>query len=997
MPARDEKKKEKRTGRQGSCVANVRFSPTAMRKQGKEQLIANLQARVRELEDLYQEATGRPPPPSSLDLGQTPRKSRTREVQLVSEDMAAITHPIMKQGKTARDKRMEVLAATQDQFVDDLEKLWSSFLVPLRDGMCSATATPLLEATELAALLETVSALVDLHRQLRQELDARVTQWVKGGECVGDVMVRFAPLIRAAHRLSPDQQFVTINSWRTKHAHARDIDALIRSAEKSCGDTLSNLMLQPVMRLTSYTVILEEMLVHTPAAHPDRAALSSALALFREIEAAVQFANDDGVTRSGTARPQSTTRLPPLEILRKSGSAVVLSSGTSSPAAGSPRGPAAAAAQSNGAAGTGGTLRARLQHSLSAQLGKVGDGLRKRSGTAAAEIFSQQPAAATPSSPGSSATGAGSPGGSTAAGGTGPVDLIEPLQLSDALAKLFHPEGCEEEFENVFLGLFHYFMSWNLFVNRFGTAAKQVREIAPAQRTRYANRVVQVATKWLRLNQHLRGERMDDEEARVELENFLAREVNFSAPSDAASGSMSDDSPRVSSARRAIDTSSPRETRLRRNSSSVSADTASPRALELDYSDDSSDEGMSAPSPSPSPSAMSGSASTPPPAPMLSLSGAVPLAGPSSPLRSSQHRIVMGSKKRASMFQESQTVSKAIVADRLEDLDKHLGVADANSDDGPPMMLHTARESSIFFVTVMDEWVRSLPAEDFLPLIKYWDQWRFPKKTRTERRDSLYYRSLQKSKQAQAVADQTTDFLSLDPLLLAKQMTLQELNTFKCISRKELCKRHFMEAETGPHFQFMVAQFNLWTGWVLDVVLKPDGLMERATVIGKLIEVADACHELSNFNSSYAIVAGLTHPQLARLKLTWDVVNKASMKKFGRLLEQWDVSANYKRYRDSLKSVAPPCVPYLGLLGKDLFSIEENSKTLLPSATNRIVVNFKKLRLIWSTVSFVENLQQYEYPELSEDAKCAGFLAAVKALDESAAKSRSRLIEPRAT
>jgi hypothetical protein len=71
-----------------------------MRKQQKAQLIANLQARVRELEDLYLEATGREAPPSSFDLGQvrTPRKSlaKNREALLVNEDMAALTHPIIK-------------------------------------------------------------------------------------------------------------------------------------------------------------------------------------------------------------------------------------------------------------------------------------------------------------------------------------------------------------------------------------------------------------------------------------------------------------------------------------------------------------------------------------------------------------------------------------------------------------------------------------------------------------------------------------------------------------------------------------------------------------------------------------------------------------------------------------------------------------------------------------------------------------------------------------
>ncbi len=73
-----------------------------------------------------------------------------------------------------------------------------------------------------------------------------------------------------------------------------------------------------------------------------------------------------------------------------------------------------------------------------------------------------------------------------------PNDSLEPLLLNDALAKLFNPDGCDEEFENVFLGLFHYFMSWSLFVHHFGVVVKQAQQIPPVSRSRHTNRLVQV-------------------------------------------------------------------------------------------------------------------------------------------------------------------------------------------------------------------------------------------------------------------------------------------------------------------------------------------------------------------------------------------------------------------------------------------------------------------------------------------------------------------------
>jgi hypothetical protein len=86
---------------------------------------------------------------------------------------------------------------------------------------------------------------------------------ISKGECVGDVMLRFVPMVKSAHRWSV-QDFTVVNEWRSNHVNAREIDLLLSSAEKSCGESLSNLMLQPLLRIGSYTHILEEFLVLTP-------------------------------------------------------------------------------------------------------------------------------------------------------------------------------------------------------------------------------------------------------------------------------------------------------------------------------------------------------------------------------------------------------------------------------------------------------------------------------------------------------------------------------------------------------------------------------------------------------------------------------------------------------------------------------------------------------------------------------------------------------------
>lgn len=372
-----------------------------------------------------------------------------------------------------------------------------------------------------------------------------------------------------------------------------------------------------------------------------------------------------------------------------------------------------------------------------------------------------------------------------------------------------------------------------------------------------------------------------------------------------------------------------------------------------------------------------------------------------------------GSQAYTAMSAITKTMTRDDEEDQLDALLKSQEAPnDMGDDERPPELLAVlgrgggggaeSKNRPVYFLAAMNDWIQALHADtqeqgDAQVLLKYWDQWRFPKKARRERRDSLYYRKLKKEKaKGEDVDAGTSGLLSMNPSKIASELSLQELNMFKSIPRKELFNRNFMEVSTGANFQCMVSQFNTWCAWVLASVLEPDEATQRALVIAHFIEIAEICHLMNNFNSSYAIVGGLNHPQVARLRVTWELVPKKSARKYEKLLAQWDVSGNYRRYRDVLKTTSPPCVPYLGLLGKDMWSIEENSKTLLTKPIGlKTIVNFKKLKLLWQTITFVDTLQGYEYPGLEEDPTAALFLARVRGLSDADAKKRSQQVEPR--
>lgn len=82
------------------------------------------------------------------------------------------------------------------------------------------------------------------------------------------------------------------------------------------------------------------------------------------------------------------------------------------------------------------------------------------------------------------------------------------------------------------------------------------------------------------------------------------------------------------------------------------------------------------------------------------------------------------------------------------------------------------------------------------------------------------------------------------------------------------------------------------------------------------------------------------------------------MSSFEILLDKFDMSHNYKNYRAYLHTVSPPGIPYIGLLPKDIISLEET-----PTEVNGRVnfVSGFKLKSSWIQVESVawkkENLK----------------------------------------
>ncbi|KAI3411963.1 hypothetical protein GPALN_002018 [Globodera pallida] len=136
-----------------------------------------------------------------------------------------------------------------------------------------------------------------------------------------------------------------------------------------------------------------------------------------------------------------------------------------------------------------------------------------------------------------------------------------------------------------------------------------------------------------------------------------------------------------------------------------------------------------------------------------------------------------------------------------------------------------------------------------------------------------------------------------------------------------------------------VSWFNQLSALVASEVLRHAHKRHRAKCVEFYIEVAKECVNCGNFNSLMAIVAGLSAQPVARLRRTWNRVDKSKLEVLQR---QLDPSGNFVNYRATLKAAIwrsdsnseggdRLVIPFFGLLLKDLLMLFRKCVQPLPN------------------------------------------------------------------
>ncbi|EFC43246.1 hypothetical protein NAEGRDRAFT_50007 [Naegleria gruberi] len=216
------------------------------------------------------------------------------------------------------------------------------------------------------------------------------------------------------------------------------------------------------------------------------------------------------------------------------------------------------------------------------------------------------------------------------------------------------------------------------------------------------------------------------------------------------------------------------------------------------------------------------------------------------------------------------------------------------------------------------------------------------------------------------------DILEWPSAEIARQITLIEYNMFKSIRPKECLNQSWnkesREEKAYNIFQ-MITWFNRVSRWVATKILSEPSLKERKTILTKMIQIAEECRKLNNFNAVFEIVSGLQNSAVHRLKKTWEALKSESRRDHEELLAIISGDNNFRAIRHAILYVKPPCIPYIGVFLTDLTFIEDGNPNVLNDK-----INFIKRRKLAMLIRDIQTYQQTPYslqnvPELQERLK----------------------------
>jgi hypothetical protein len=236
-------------------------------------------------------------------------------------------------------------------------------------------------------------------------------------------------------------------------------------------------------------------------------------------------------------------------------------------------------------------------------------------------------------------------------------------------------------------------------------------------------------------------------------------------------------------------------------------------------------------------------------------------------------------------------------------------------------------------------------------------------------------------------------FSELDPIELARQITLMDYELFQALKPTELVDQSWSKSghiSSPPSANNMKKWNQHVTRWIVsEVVTSRDGTKNRAHVIERCISLAEHLEKLKNFNAVKNIVTAFQTSALFRLKKSKEAVSPKLMKVLDDLTKLTSDST-VKNFKARVTQHEPPLIPILSDYENQLLVLDSSARTKLDNG----LINFAKFQKISGCLLELQTYQQMPYSfeivmEIQE------YVKSYQSLSDDEAYHESLICEPR--
>ncbi|PWA18457.1 hypothetical protein CCH79_00009895, partial [Gambusia affinis] len=219
-------------------------------------------------------------PSSSPRLRSKSRNSRDTQSSGSLESTQSVELE-QEKGQEMRKWVLSGILASEETYLSHLEAL----LIPMKPLKAAATTSqPMLTIQQIETIFFNVPELHEIHKDFYDALLPRVQDW-SHQQCVGDLFQKLASQL-GVYRAFVDNYKVAVETadkcCQANAQFAQISEDLKVKSTKDCKDqsakySLETLLYKPVDRVTRSTLVLHDLLKHTPSSHPDYQLLQDAL------------------------------------------------------------------------------------------------------------------------------------------------------------------------------------------------------------------------------------------------------------------------------------------------------------------------------------------------------------------------------------------------------------------------------------------------------------------------------------------------------------------------------------------------------------------------------------------------------------------------------------------------------------------------------------------------------------------------------------------------